>query len=156
MIDLMCRLMLVSCLCSLSVGSLSAHEYGRAAIDSAPTVIPDRVVLTWNGDPATSAAVTWRTNTQIRTSAAEIAKADASPNFVKYASRLDADLDLFEDEDTAFHSHSVTFEGLDPNTQYAYRVGSGDIWSEWFHFRTASGNLLPSRLSTLAMRRTIC
>ena len=112
MIDLLCRhLMLVSFLCCLSVGSLSAHEYGRAAIDSAPTVIPDRVVLTWNGDPSTSAAVTWRTNTQIRTSAAEIAKAGASPNFVKHASRVDAGLELFEDEEDTFHSHSVTLKG---------------------------------------------
>lgn len=143
MVELMCRWIIVLCLCCLSVGSLSAHDYKRAAIDSAPTVIPDRVVLTWNGDPATSAAVTWRTNTQIRTSAAEIAKADASPNFVTHASRLDANLELFEDEDTAFHSHTVTFEGLYPNTLYAYRVGSGDIWSEWFHFKTAKREPAP-------------
>ena len=122
---------------------VNAHEYGRAAIDSAPTVIPDRIVLTWNGDPATSAAVTWRTNTQIVDSGAEIAVADASPNFVTHARRVDAGLGLFQDGDLSFHTHSVTFEDLEPNTQYAYRVGSGDIWSEWFHFKTAKPGPAP-------------
>jgi hypothetical protein len=34
--------------------------------------------------------------------------------------------------------HGVTFRDLKPDTLYAYRVGDGDHWSEWFHFRTAS------------------
>jgi 3',5'-cyclic AMP phosphodiesterase CpdA len=36
------------------------------------------------------------------------------------------------------HYHSVTFTGLLPDTLYAYRVGSEEMWSEWFHFRTAA------------------
>ena len=31
--------------------------------------------------------------------------------------------------------HSVTFDNLEPNTLYAYRVGNGKIWSEWIQFR---------------------
>ena len=27
---------------------------------------------------------------------------------------------------------------LRPGTLYAYRVGNGKVWSEWFQFRTAS------------------
>jgi hypothetical protein len=43
-------------------------------------------------------------------------------------------------ESNSGHSlhHSVNVTGLKSNSQYAYRVGSGEIWSEWFHFRTAS------------------
>jgi 3',5'-cyclic AMP phosphodiesterase CpdA len=36
------------------------------------------------------------------------------------------------------HYHAVKFEGLAPATKYAYRVGDGVNWSEWFHFSTAS------------------
>lgn len=120
-----------------------AYDYDRAAIDSVSTVIPDRVVLTWDGDPATTAAVTWRTSTAILTSEAEIAKADASPNFARYAKKVGAYVERFEEKNYAWHSHSVTFEELEPNTLYAYRVGSGEIWSEWFQFRTAKRGPAP-------------
>ncbi|MBS11336.1 MAG: metallophosphoesterase [Gemmatimonadetes bacterium] len=140
-----CRMMgLVTVLASMSLSSgVSAFDYDRAAVDSVATVIPDRIVLTWNGDPATSAAVTWRTNTQIVASEAEIAKAVGSPNFRLYATRTGASMERFEAAGYAFHSHTVTFENLDPATQYAYRVGSGEIWSEWFHFRTAHAGPAP-------------
>ena len=36
------------------------------------------------------------------------------------------------------HYHSAEFTGLTPETLYAYRVGDGVNFSEWFHFRTAS------------------
>ena len=35
------------------------------AIAHAPSVLPDRVVLTWNNDPATTQSVTWRTDTSV-------------------------------------------------------------------------------------------
>ena len=38
---------------------------------------------------------------------------------------------------TAYY-HEARFTALRPNTLYAYRVGDGSTWSEWFHFRTAS------------------
>jgi hypothetical protein len=66
--------------------------------------------------------------------------------------RLDAPL---EAENGLAHHHGVTFTGLRPGTLYAYRVGGGDTWSEWFQFRTASPPpSSPSRFSTSAMRRT--
>jgi len=34
--------------------------------------------------------------------------------------------------------HSINFTNLSPDSLYAYRVGNGTIWSEWFQFRTAS------------------
>ena len=32
---------------------------------------------------------------------------------------------------------SADFVGLKPDAKYAYRVGDGVNWSEWFHFKTA-------------------
>jgi len=103
-----------------------------------PTPVPDRVILTWQGDPASSQAVTWRTDPSVRGARAELAEADHGPAFARAArtryartERLEADLG------PALH-HSVNFDGLLPSTRYAYRVGDGVNWSEWFHFRTAS------------------
>ena len=115
----------------------SHHEYKRGAIDSTATEIPDRVVLTWSDDPATTASVTWRTETAVESGTAEIAVADASPNFVFTLTSHEAESERYEQDGYGWNGHSVTFRGLEPNTIYAYRVGHGDVWSEWFQFRTA-------------------
>jgi hypothetical protein len=41
----------------------------------AATPLPDRVVLTWSGDPATTQAVTWRTATSVERGLAQLALA---------------------------------------------------------------------------------
>ena len=119
------------------------HDYKRAAIDSVATEIPDRVVLTWSDDPATTASVTWRTEAAVDSGAAEIAVADASPNFVFTSRRQQASTEPFEQNGYGWNSHSVTFRDLKPNTIHAYRVGHGNVWSEWFHFRTARDEPAP-------------
>lgn len=126
-------------------GSTGGHAYGykRGAIDSLATEIPDRIVLTWSGNPATTSSVTWRTATHVDSGAAEIAVADGSPNFVFQKSSKKAVSEPFKQHGYGWQSHSVTFSGLDPNTMYAYRVGHGNVWSEWFHFRTAKADHAP-------------
>jgi len=111
-----------------------------------PTPVPDRVVLTWKGDPTNSQAVTWRTDASVRRAYAEIAEAQDGPNFA--GGRYDKNFQprrltakttsLKTDLGHVAYNHSVNFEGLQPDTLYAYRVGDGVNWSEWFHFRTAS------------------
>ncbi len=113
------------------------HTYKRGAIDSVATEIPDRIVLTWSGDPATSASVTWRTASAVDSGAAEVAVADASPNFVFEHDKHLATTERFWQDGYGWSSHSVTFNQLAPNTLHAYRVGHGNVWSEWFQFRTA-------------------
>ena len=108
-----------------------------------PSVHPDRIVINYGADPTTTASVTWRTNTEVDTAYAEIAKATAAPRFWRTSKRFSAkttflDGNLAEDAGIDSHFHSYTFEGLEPNTLYGYRVGDGEHWSEWIHFRTAS------------------
>ena len=55
--------------------------------------------------------------------------------------RMDAS--LVQGSQLIAHYHSVTFTDLIPDTIYAYRVGQGEEWSEWFHFRTASSEAKP-------------
>ena len=49
----------------------------------APSVLPDRVVLTWNNNPATTQSVTWRTDTSVIAGLAEIAIANANGRALK-------------------------------------------------------------------------
>ena len=55
----------------LLFSQLNAHdkweavEYSREAAH-APTPLPDRVVLTWEGDPSTTQSVTWRTDVSVK------------------------------------------------------------------------------------------
>jgi len=104
---------------------------------------PDRVILTWNGDPATTQSVTWRTSTAVAQGWAEITVADSGPALAVNASQIQAKSEVQETPTGPAHCHSVTFTGLQPGTLYAYRVGDGDRWSEWFQFRTASAGAEP-------------
>jgi phosphodiesterase/alkaline phosphatase D-like protein len=108
-----------------------------------PTPVPDRIILTWAGDPTTTQAVTWRTDTSVKKAVAELAEAGDGPDFVKKAVTVQATSETFQsDLNTALY-HSARFEQLKPATMYAYRVGDGYNWSEWNQFRTAEPGPAP-------------
>jgi 3',5'-cyclic AMP phosphodiesterase CpdA len=107
------------------------------ALAHAPTPLPDRVVLTWADDPSTTQAVTWRTDTTVVRAVAEIAVAvDHGPALV--AASTEATTQKLVSDLGEAHYHGVVFRNLISDTLYAYRVGDGANWSEWFQFRTAS------------------
>ena len=113
-----------------------------------PTRQPDRIVLNWSDDPATTLSVTWRTDTTITQATAQIAVATPAPRFDRNAQDVAAssevlDLSTVTNEHIKAHYHSVTFSGLTPSTLYAYRVGDGDTWSEWYQTRTADTTASP-------------
>ena len=43
-----------------------------------PTPMPDRIVLTWEDNPATTQSITWRTDTSVKKAFVQIAVANAS------------------------------------------------------------------------------
>ena len=103
----------------------------------APTPIPDRVVLTWENDPSTTQSVTWRTDTSVVQGVGQIAPANANGRALQPTDTL-ATTTFFQSDINQAHYHTVAFENLQPETLYAYRVGDGVNWSEYFHFKTAS------------------
>jgi phosphodiesterase/alkaline phosphatase D-like protein len=108
-----------------------------------PTPQPDRIVLTFSGNPATQQSVTWRTDTSVKKAMAQITIAYEAPMLRKTADSTAARTELFDGSkirgaELVANYHSVTFDNLLPDTLYAYRVGDGKYWSEWFQFRTAS------------------
>ncbi len=122
-----------------------AYETIHAAETYPPSSRPDRVMLTWNGDPATTQSVTWRTDETVAAAVAEIAPAGTGVEFTMNAQRFAAKSDALETpEHGVVRYHSVTFSGLVPDTLYAYRLGEqGGLWSEWVQFRTASSEPAP-------------
>ena len=117
-----------------------------------PSKNPDRIILTFFGNPATSRAVTWRTDSSIKNGIAQIAEATVNSNFVKKTIRYKAitepfDLGLYKGNNSLnVHYHSVVFQKLQPDKLYAYRVGDGiKYWSEWIQFKTAKEEYAPTK-----------
>ncbi|GIX00872.1 MAG: phosphoesterase [Pirellulaceae bacterium] len=144
----LCCLVFLATLAHGTCGSChDGHEHPVPKVQAAemyrPTAMPDRIVLTWTGDPRTTQAVTWRTSTEVPVGKAEIAVASANPNFTQDARQVVANTQVLQTDINSAHFHTVEFTGLTPGTVYAYRVGDGTNWSEWFHFRTADDQPRP-------------
>lgn len=137
----------LSCLSTAAAHEGDHHQHVRqypAKEQFKPTPLPDRVVLTWSGDPRTTMDVTWRTAPVIDSALAEIIKADGivgnlKDGNVSNATRVEGTTQDFKSDLGECHIHSIRFDDLEPSTLYAYRVGDGGKnWSEWFQFRTAA------------------
>ena len=151
--------------CLLAVGLLSLSSCSNSSQYSShththeglhhwevPSKDPDRLILTFHGDPATRRAVTWRTDTTITTAVAQIATATVNSKFTESATTSAATTEVFDlgeykgNASMKVHYHSVVFEGLEPDKLYAYRVGDGEeYWSEWIQFRTAKTTYSPTK-----------
>lgn len=115
------------------------------AQSSKATIQPDRIILTWAGDPSTSQAVTWRTDSTVTKSYAQILVEGSSPNLEKPESK-EYGASTSSLKGAAYERanyHSVSFTELKPDQIYTYRVGDGTSWSEWFQFKTGPASTKP-------------
>jgi acid phosphatase type 7 len=122
----------------------SSKESPKAAV--MPGRVPERLVLGFAGDPVHTQAVTWRTSTLVEKPQAQIARFTADPAFQEQARSVAATTIrvALATGGEAFH-YRVRFDGLEPATAYAYRVGDGTVWSEWCRLLTASEGVAPFR-----------
>ena len=104
---------------------------------------PERIILTLKDDPATSFAVTWRTDTTVKESSAQITPDLGSPFLADSALKITGSWTDVKGDGITARYHSVNFRGLKPETTYVYRVGTGTDYSEWFQFTTASATPKP-------------
>lgn len=102
-----------------------------------PSPNPDRIVLNVNGDPATSMAVTWRSDTTVMETVAQISVNLPTVFLADSAATVTGTYQDVTGSGVTARFHSVSFTGLAPGTAYAYRVGTGRNASEWFIFKTA-------------------
>jgi predicted MPP superfamily phosphohydrolase len=134
------------CIQGCSVGTKAqAHKFESERPAAAPVgTSPERIILTWDSDPATTQAVTWRTCKPCDNSIAQIVPAASNPDFDKMPDSVKATSQPVRREDGSMvYYHSVSFHKLAPSTLYAYRVGDGIAFSEWNHFKTADVRLKP-------------
>ncbi len=98
-----------------------------------------RIILNLTTMPATSMAVTWRTDGPVVRARAQIVPATGSARFDEKARTVEARSRplALKDGRTVQH-HEVVFDDLAPSTLYAYRLGSEGGWSEWSQFETAA------------------
>jgi len=138
---------LVLCTGLLAMGAAPTHAQNTLVPDGVSryhaTAFPDRIVLTWAGDPATSQAVTWRTDLSVTGAVAEVAPAGDTPALHLVSRQVVGETHRTDADNGPAQHHSVVFDGLEPGTLYAYRVAGGNTWSEWFHFRTAVSEAEP-------------
>lgn len=119
---------------ALGISALLFAPLHAAFVDPATanpaTAAPDRLVLNPTADPTTSQTITWRTKSS--TGVAEYVGPDGEVH--QQASQTSADAPLAGGSGRHL---SATLEGLTPDTDYRYRVGDGEAWSQWHTFTTA-------------------
>lgn len=140
----------------LAAGPLRAHDDGPPHTHAGPppavspfdahrpSRLPDRVILFPGGDPARGAAVAWRTGPETTGAVAQLAAATDGPEFRSRAVTIPARSTRLETDLGPCRCHAAALVDLEPDTPYAYRVGDGVNWSEWFQFTTAPAG--PRRL----------
>lgn len=107
---------------------------------------PDRIVLVAAEDPARAVAVNWRTGPGAREAVAQLSVALDTPGLHRGAATVSGSTRPLATDNGLAHHHSVRFEGLEPDTLYAYRVRGEGTWSEWLQFRTAPAQFRPFSL----------
>lgn len=117
------------------------HDHPPPAVAPAeahrPSRLPDRIVLSPAADPARGAAVCWRTSTDVPRGVAQLAPATHGPEMRSRAVTIPACSEAHPTDLGPALCHAAEFHRLEPGTTYAYRVGDGTNWSEWFQFATA-------------------
>lgn len=116
-----------------------------AGLPYAPKNLPDRIILTPGADPARAMAVAFRTDTAQAESQAQIAVSVDGPTLGEKARLVTGKAMPVDSSYGRALYHQVRFDGLTPDTVYAYRVRGAAGWSEWYQFRTAAAEDKPFR-----------
>lgn len=104
-----------------------------------PEYVPKRIILNITENPATSQSVTWRTDEKVSDPQAQISVASEFSDLKKEARTFHAATEIVKiDSNRTVYQYSVVLNSLQPNTLYAYRIGTKENWSEWCQFKTAN------------------
>ncbi|MEM7659474.1 MAG: metallophosphoesterase [Bacteroidota bacterium] len=103
-----------------------------------PSSVPDRIMVNIQANPARDIGVSWRTDISVRAAFGQIVEADPTPDFLQKAVMEPAHTESLVLREGMSHHHRVRFRNLKPDTRYLYRVGDGQVWSEWLQTSTAS------------------
>lgn len=103
--------------------------------------IPDQVLLTWSGDPASSQDVQWRTAKTVGESLVQYWP-DGLPDTASVAGEAFVMEDRLLRNDRFVNRYTARLSNLEKGTKYRYRVGNSKTgWTETFSFDTAPGEV---------------
>lgn len=131
-------------LCSTLSPSCSHHGQGEHDHDHyhdvpsthravMPTRVPDHVILQLT-ETDRNMAIAWRTSLDEPASTIEWALASHGPEIRENPNSMPAKSERFEGEVMPCFYHTAVLEGLEAGEKYAYRVGNGSHWTEWYQF----------------------
>ena len=101
-----------------------------------PSALPDRILLTWSGDPMTSRNVTWQGDTLTHTGLLQLTANSRPGDTILYT----AFSKIIKTSGGASTFFRVEIKNLTPGEAYRYRVANGNHWSEWYNFKTGSNH----------------
>ncbi|MCF7808714.1 MAG: metallophosphoesterase family protein [Candidatus Marinimicrobia bacterium] len=97
-----------------------------------------RVALCISENPAQQMNVSWRTVTELNTPLVQLALNSPQAKFNKDPRVIHAATNqVLRSDSSTVYAYSAKMKDLVAGTSYAYRMGSKDVWSEWFTFKTA-------------------
>ena len=118
-IFILCLLMVVLCGCVKEIGD-------------GGYMLPYAVHLSVTGDPASARDVAWILNEGYEISYLEYYESGSASDI----KRLQAETEVIFGNKILC---TVRLDGLDPKTEYKYRVGGGEYWTEEYSFTTTGG-----------------
>ncbi|HOH31543.1 MAG TPA: metallophosphoesterase family protein, partial [Candidatus Hydrogenedentes bacterium] len=106
--------------------------------DFPSNIQPEQICLTWNGDPATSMTIQWRSSPEVddgilqfrESTKTDMSVTEVIPNKLQLT-------DSGTRNDPVNNRFSVVLNNLTPETSYDYRVACDGAFSEWRAFTTA-------------------
>lgn len=104
------------------------------ASDTLVLANPDRINVTFYGDPTTQKSITWISDGNATEGKIQYVKANGKKSEVNWN---EAQTVLATRTDYGEYSNKVLLKNLLPDTQYYFRVGGDDVWSEVGSFKTA-------------------
>lgn len=124
----------ISCLI-VFVLTLVCFCFAPAVVLAEGIAAPEEIILTWSENPATTQTITWLTPVDHANIVQYIEAAGYNGDF-SAARQADAVTASFADSNN--YRCTATLSGLQPDTQYMYRVGSDGSWSEVLSFKTSA------------------
>ena len=96
-----------------------------------PSSSPDRILLTWSGDPFNSRDLTWQGDTLTKLGSLQITGNSDPKDTILYTSTSK----IIKTSGGAASFFRVGIKNLKHGESYQYRVANGAIWSEWYNFK---------------------
>jgi len=104
------------------------------------TATPEHITLPLSDDPRTNQTITWIMDYDADIGQLQHVVHNEKKPFPYDVRTVTATVEKISTHGGNMSKHTVNLTKLKPGTTYHYRVGYGNVWSEWYMFTTAAEN----------------